>query len=135
MGLFKRAPKAPLATEVDLYQLRLRVAELTSQLNEVMNRNTESEQSNREISIRLEAAESRITQVGSELTNQLNELSGDIETVEQRTKQLAEVTSEIPAEIDLVRRDQEELAQEQARYQIAFRQDLADAIEMLQKKR
>jgi len=135
MGLFKRVPKVALATEVELHQLRTRVAELASQLNEVMNRSTESQQSARDISTRLEAAESRITQVGSEITNQLTELSGDIESLEQRTKQLADIATELPADIELVRHDQEELAREQARYQIAFRQDLADAIEMLQKKR
>lgn len=135
MGLFKRAPKVALATEAELLELRTQVAQLTSQLSEIMTQSTESQRIVRDLTSLIQATESRITQVGSEVTNQLNELSGDIESLEQLTKQMAEITSELPADIELVRHDQEELAREQARYQIAFRQDLAEVVENLQKKR
>ena len=135
MGLFKKAPKTPLATEAELVELRQQVTDLKNQLQEVLTLGGETKQKSQELTIKVNSLDTRITQVGSEVTHQLSELSGDIDSLEQRTKQLAEDTATLPAEIELVRHDQEELAREQARYQIAFRQDLAEAIEMLQKKR
>jgi chromosome segregation ATPase len=135
MGLFKKSSKEPLATEADLLKLRQQVADLKSQLHEVMAKSAESQNKALKLATTVESLDARITQVGSEVTHQLTELSGDIESLEVRTKQLAEETAKLPSDLSTVLRDQEELALEQARYQIAFRQDLADAIEMLQKKR
>lgn len=74
----------------------------------------------------------RVTQLGTELANQIDELSGEMEAVQQRT---AEVLV-IPQSIDDLRTNQVRLASEQARYEIAFRQDLAElADEVLKRSR
>jgi hypothetical protein len=78
------------------------------------------------LTVRLEALDRRITTVSTELANQLGELSDDIETLGKRTE--GEVIDE--AAIVELRDAQTRLANEQARYQIAFRQDLAEIAEM-----
>ncbi len=77
------------------------------------------------LTVRLDALDLRITTVSTELANQLGELSGDIETLGKRTE--AEAIDEATL-VDL-RDSQTRLANEQARYQIAFRQDLAEIAE------
>lgn len=75
------------------------------------------------IADRLEEVDARITSISSELANQINELSGDIDNLD---------TSEQTAElIELIHDSQVKLANEQARYQIAFRQDLANLADFL----
>ncbi len=75
------------------------------------------------------ALDSRITSVSTELANQLNELGNDIESLHNRP----------PGEpvgdeaLDGLRDSQERLANEQARYQIAFREDLAKHAEQLRR--
>ncbi len=75
------------------------------------------------------ALDSRITSVSTELANQLNELGNDIESLHNRP----------PGEpvgdeaLDVLRDSQERLANEQARYQIAFREDLAKLAEQLRR--
>lgn len=133
VGLFNRGPKGAMAAE--LATLRQQVATLQEQLDDVVARNVESQQHSRDLTTQIGALEARITQVGSEITNQLGELSGDIEGIERRTSELADSVRGLPQDLDVLRHDQEELAREQARYQIAFRQDLAQAVETLQKKR
>lgn len=72
------------------------------------------------LSGRLDALDSRITTVSTELANQVNELGGDIESLSERPP--AEIDGAV---IDGLRDGQTRLANEQARYQIAFREDLA----------
>ena len=132
VGLFKRGPRGAMATE--LATLRQQVAALQAQLDDVTAHSIETQQKGRDLTTQIGALEARITQVGSEITNQLGELSGDIEGIERRTSDLADSVHALPKDMDVLRHDQEELAREQARYQIAFRQDLADAIEMLKKR-
>lgn len=118
----------------ELAALRQQVTTLQGQLDEVMARNIETQQKGRDLTSQIGALEARITQVGAEITNQLGELSGDIEGIERRTSELANSVHALPKDMDVLRHDQEELAREQARYQIAFRQDLAEAIETLKKR-
>lgn len=70
---------------------------------------------------RLDQVDLRVTSIATELANQITELSGDIEAGD--TAALAEE----------LRDAQARLANEQARYQIAFRQDLADLATRLKK--
>jgi chromosome segregation ATPase len=132
VGLFKRGPKGAVAAE--LATLRQQVAALQAQLDDVTAHSIETQQKGRDLTSQIGALEARITQVGSEITNQLGELSGDIEGIERRTSELADSVNALPKDMDVIRHDQEELAREQARYQIAFRQDLAEAIDMLKKR-
>lgn len=78
------------------------------------------------ISARLDQVDARITSISNELANQITELSGDIDGL-----------SADGQESDLVERlrdTQVQLANEQARYQIAFRQDLAHLADFLKHK-
>ena len=89
-----------------------------------------------DVSVRLDAVveqigalDARITSVSTELANQLSELGNDIESLNNRP----------PGEpmddgvLDGLRESQERLANEQARYQIAFREDLAKLAEQLRR--
>jgi len=75
------------------------------------------------------ALDSRITSVSTELANQLNELGNDIESLHNRPSG-EPVGDETLGEL---RGSQERLANEQARYQIAFREDLAKLAEQLRR--
>lgn len=75
---------------------------------------------------RLEGVDARITAISVELANQIDELSGELETAGGA----APPTDTI---VDELRDAQTRLANEQARYQIAFRQDLADLADRLKR--
>lgn len=83
------------------------------------------------ISKRLDELDGRIRSVSTELANQISELGGDIDALQKRAE--SEPMSDEVA--DLLRESQERLASEQARYQIAFRQDLARLAEQLKRAR
>lgn len=76
---------------------------------------------------RLEELDGRITAISTELANQITELSAEIGESEPDGQSAA---TELVGEL---RDAQERLANEQARYQIAFRQDLADLVEQLKR--
>jgi DNA repair exonuclease SbcCD ATPase subunit len=78
------------------------------------------------ITQRLEEVDTRITSISVELANQISELSGDIESLGGNEPPTDEI-------VDELRDAQTRLAGEQARYQIAFRQDLADLAERLKR--
>ena len=69
---------------------------------------------------RIATLDARITSISTELANQLTELSGEADAA--------------TAAADAIRAGQERLANEQARYQIAFRQDLAELAERLRRR-
>lgn len=78
---------------------------------------------------RIDALEARITSVSTELANQLSELGNDIDELQQRP-----AGEPIDEETIVELRDtQTRLANEQARYQIAFREDLARLAEQLRR--
>jgi hypothetical protein len=93
----------------------------------------------RETSAQLSALEQRVTAVSIELANQINEIGSDIDalaslpstdgpTTEPRS--LSEVSDEV---LDALRTAQVRLASEQARYEIAFREDLAALAEQVRR--
>lgn len=75
---------------------------------------------------RLDGVDARITSISVELANQIDELSGEIAARDAGTPPTDEVVEEL-------RDAQTRLANEQARYQIAFRQDLADLADRLRR--
>ena len=81
------------------------------------------------IAERLDALEGRLTSVSTELANQLSELGTDIEALNNRPPG----TPVDDGTIDELRDTQTRLASEQARYQIAFREDLARLAEQLRR--
>ena len=72
----------------------------------------------------------RITSISTELANQITELSGDIDALAQlgESADTGAVSDEV---LEALRTAQVKLAAEQARYEIAFRQDLAELAERL----
>src|SRR6187401_2866739 len=98
-------PPKPAITEADLDILRARLQRLSD---------------------RLDAVDARITSISTELANQITELSGDVESIAKEHPPTDDIVVEI-------RDAQVKLASEQARYQIAFREDLADLAERLKR--
>ena len=79
---------------------------------------------------RLNLIEQRLVSMGNELSHQLHEMGNEIEKLSQNAGDGA------PSEIlDALRMTQTKLAQEQARYEIAFRQDLAALADQLRRSR
>jgi len=103
-----------------------------------------------EIAEKVSTIDTRVTNVSFELANQLTELSRDIEmisdqhgaTLEQPTvpstaaidDQIDDrIGDQLDSALDGVRKSTEKLASEQARYEIQFRQDLADLADRLRR--
>lgn len=84
-----------------------------------------------QISKRLDDLDARVTSVSTELANQIGELGGEIDALQKRAG-AEPMTDEVAAAL---RGSQERLAGEQARYQIAFREDLAKLAEQLKRPR
>ena len=121
MGLFKRTPKTPRVDPAEVAELRKQLTQLRSELAVINAVDSEQSRLLQEVDGKIISLNARVTQVGSEVTHQLSELSSDIDSLGQRT--------------DAATVDQVRLANEQARYQIAFRQDLAEVVELINKKR
>ena len=98
------APTAPSVHPDELAEVRHRVGELADRLDQV---------------------DGRITSISTELANQISELSGDLEGLQGG--------GDISQLADEMHDAQVKLANEQARYQIAFRQDLAELADFLKR--
>jgi chromosome segregation ATPase len=98
-------PPKPAVSDADLDILRARLQRLSD---------------------RLDAVDARITSISTELANQITELSGDVESIAKEHPPTDDIVMEM-------RDAQVKLANEQARYQIAFREDLADLAERLKR--
>ncbi len=124
-------PQKPAVTEADLGMLRARMQRLNDRIDEI---------------------DARITSIATELANQINELAGEVGTLAVSATQPAwaegdpgddDAAAQAAAAAALagaaeaiaieIRDAQVKLANEQARYQIAFRQDLAELAERLKK--
>jgi hypothetical protein len=111
MGLFRRPtrldPAAAERLQADLATMR-----------EALDRHDASSAAMRD---RLTALDDRVTSVSTELANQLTELGRDIDALSARP-----VPDGAGADaLATIRDGQVKLANEQARYQISFREDLA----------
>lgn len=77
-----------------------------------------------DLAVRVETADARMTTISTELANQIDELGRERDTEPVDDAGVGEQISEL-------RISQERLANEQARYQIAFREDLAKIADRL----
>ena len=84
---------------------------------------------NRATSERLTLIEQRLVNMGNELAHQLHEMGNEIENLARTNGD--EVTAEMVAAL---KESQTRLATEQARYEIAFRQDLAALADQMMKR-
>lgn len=108
------------------------LSELRSQLHALAEELSASTSSSEQVRELASTVGSRLDNLASELTNQIDELAGEIEALHQRTTLVTSVT---PEAIDALRAGQVRLANEQARYEIAFRQDLAALADELRRPR
>jgi DNA repair exonuclease SbcCD ATPase subunit len=104
-GLDEQLVDEPRVDPAEVAEIRTSLEQLTSRVAEV---------------------DARITAISVELANQISELSGDLESLGGNEPPTDEV-------VDELRDAQTRLASEQARYQIAFRQDLADLADRLKR--
>ncbi len=74
----------------------------------------------RAIADRLVSLDTRVSSMGSELSHQFQELGGEIEQLAKAVQ-----NSGVNEIVDTIKASQTRLANEQARYEITFRQDLA----------
>jgi archaellum component FlaC len=134
-------PPPPMAPPVDARADHERIERIEERLGE--------------LAANTERIDERVTNVSTELANQLTELSTDLDYVAQGLppgstvspldpeiiearlrKQLdEEIDAKLGIELDEVRDNAERLALEQARYEIRFRQDLADLADRLRPPR
>ena len=97
---------------------------LAGQLTQLAERVADTDQRGRQTADQVSALEQRVDSVGTELANQISELGRDIDGLAERTADVASgtVSDEV---LHALRNGQIKLANEQARYEIAFREDLA----------
>ncbi len=108
--------------------------DLRAQVGQLMEKATVNDTEARAVREHMAVLDQRLTNVGTELANQLSELGRDIDGLGQRVPEVADgvVSDEV---VDALRGGQVKLANEQARYEIAFREDLAALAEQLRKGR
>ena len=108
--------------------------EIQAQVAMLLERTTASDTEARAVREHMALLDQRLTNVSIELANQLSELGRDVDGLGQRVPEVAEgvVSDEV---VDALRGGQVKLANEQARYEIAFREDLAALAEQLRRGR
>ncbi len=108
--------------------------DLHAQVSQLMEKSAVNDTEARAVREHMAVLDQRLTNVGTELANQLSELGRDIDGLGQRVPEGADgvVSDEV---VDALRGGQVKLANEQARYEIAFREDLAALAEQLLKGR
>jgi hypothetical protein len=111
--------------------LQAEIASLRAEMSEQMAALVAEREVARSTVDRLAGIEARVSGMGSELSRQLHELGTEIEELSKR----AEDTG-VAEMMDALKATQVRLANEQARYEITFRQDLAAlANKLLQRQR
>jgi tetrahydromethanopterin S-methyltransferase subunit G len=119
------ANDAELRDRVNALTDRLAVTEaLAGQMGQLAERVAATDATARQAADHVAALEQRVDSVGTELANQLSELGRDIDGLAQHVGEAASggVSDEV---LSALRSGQVKLANEQARYEIAFREDLA----------
>jgi chromosome segregation ATPase len=126
MGLFSRR------TPAEIEGMKAEISSLREALERQAARKSPPDPGKRldELSSKLAELDARVTSVATELANQIAELGNDIDSLDNRAPDAAGVDGAVVEEL---RDGQVRLANEQARYQIAFREDLARLAEQLRK--
>lgn len=106
--------------------------ELQSQIGQLAERMSVNDNEARAVREHMATLDQRLTSISTELANQISELGRDIDGLGQRIPEIVDgvVSDEV---VEALRGGQVKLANEQARYEIAFRQDLATLAEQLRR--
>ena len=114
--MFSRNKQTQRAIEA----LQAEVASLRVDLYQQVEQLTIEKEMARTIADRLVSLDTRVSSMGSELSRQFQELGGEIEQLAKEVQ-----NSGVNEIVDTIKASQTRLANEQARYEITFRQDLA----------
>ena len=125
MSLFNRTPKA---TQSDLETLKIELAELRGELTKRTNALSLVTALTNGLDQKIAIIDARLTTMTTELSHQLHELGSEIESLAQTSQETASREA-----LEQLRVNQTRIANEQARYEIAFRQDLAEIIEQIRR--
>jgi len=117
-------------TDTSLVEMRATLDATVARQHEVVDTETRTDVGL--LAEKVGAIESRVNQVSLELTNQLTELSGDIDRAGAHADP-SDLLDDLVARLDEVTGGQERLANEQARYAIQFREDLAELADRLRR--
>ena len=128
MGIFNREQKASVAS-VD--ELRAVVEELretvTTQSDALRDANSRLDS----ISKIVAGLEGKVTSIGTEIGNQVHEIGNEIAAMVKKIENAETIAEE---SFEQLAANQARLANEQARYEIAFRQDLAQIADMSRRR-
>jgi hypothetical protein len=116
MGLFRRS-----TDPAEIERIKAELAELRAALEQANAATPPFGTQIEKLAGELAALDARVTSVSTELANQLTELGHDIDALDARPAG----DGVDAAAVSELRDGQVRLANEQARYQIAFREDLA----------
>lgn len=139
MGLFTKkstvaeveALRAEIATVSSRLDTPSPADELRAELAALADRLAASDADARATAERLAVIEQRLTSVSEELARQIDELSGDISALAELPSR--EQAPESAAVVEALRAGQARLANEQARYEIALRADLASVADQVRR--
>jgi len=106
---------------------------IAAQIAQLAERVAANDTTTRQATQQVAAIEQRLNSVSTELANQVSELGRDIDGLAAHSNEVASgsLSEEV---IDGLKTSQVKLAAEQARYEIAFRQDLAALAEQVRRK-
>ena len=118
-------------TSQRLDQLDNVIAALSTRVQELEQERETTATSLSEIVEQTNRLDTRITSTTTELARQLDELGNELSAVTDQEP--VDVAAVVNASLTEIRQSQTRLAQEQARYQAAFRTDIAVLIEQLRR--
>ena len=107
-------------TREALHVLQADVATLRAEITQQTETLAAEREATRAIGDRLVSLDSRVSNMGTELSRQFQELGNEIEQLAQLAQ-----NSGVAEIVEAIKVSQTRLANEQARYEITFRQDLA----------
>ncbi len=125
MALFNRTPKA---SQSDLETLKTELVELREELTKRTNALSLVTAMTNGLDQKISIISQRVTTMTTELSHQIHELGSEIETLTKTSQDNASQEA-----LEQLRINQIRIANEQARYEIAFRQDLAELVEQIRR--
>ena len=125
MALFNRTPKA---SQSDLETLKTELVALREELTKRTNALSLVTALTNGLDQKISIIDQRVTTMTTELSNQIHELGSEIETITKSSQDSVSLEA-----LEQLRVSQIRIANEQARYEIAFRQDLAELVEQIRR--
>lgn len=125
MALFNRTPKA---SQSDLETLKTELVALREELTKRTNALSLVTAMTNSLEHKISVIDQRVTKMTTELSHQIHELGSEIESLTKSSQDNASREA-----LEQLRVNQIRIANEQARYEIAFRQDLAELVEQIRR--